>query len=191
VTGRPVPVGQALGRSTAGEVNWPVAGAHARVRGNVDQSALLAIASGTRIVARRPVVKVPVGYRVAASGPYRSPHVHEVRYDGSRAHPRLSGLLYTGVASVAGFEDQLYATAVTDCGTVSGHAAVVSAIGGGNGALAWETAPGLVGYVGYSGSELTGPVLAAIDLLARQSQPIDDREWQATSPQIINQRNDW
>ena len=52
--------------------------------------------------------------------------------------------------------------------------AVLSRVSGGNGTLAWEVSAGLVGYVGYSGSDLTGPVLAALVRLAQLSRPLDE-----------------
>lgn len=192
-SGRPVSIGGVSGRATSGEVVWAIGGTHARVRGDLGEKALLSIAAATQVVANRPTVHPPGGYQVASSGPYRSPDIREVRYDGGRlASSRiLGGLVYTGVAALGGFEDRLYATTDTRCGTVHGRSAVVSTVGGGNGTLAWQVAPGLVGYVGYSGSDLTGAVLGAVRRLAEMTRPLNSRQWQATHPQVSDQRNDF
>lgn len=192
-SGRSVTISGASGRATPDQVVWPVAGGYARVRGDLGEPALVAIASATQVVANRPVVHLPSGFRVASTGPYRSPHIREVRYEGGRlgTSPTVGGLVYTGVASLAGFEDQLYAMSDTDCGTVHGQPVIVSTLGGGNGTLAWQIAPGLVGYVGYSGGNLSGNVVRALHGLAEQTRPLDARQWQAIKPQVIDQRNDF
>lgn len=190
--GQPVTVGGAHGLASTGELTWAVAGAHARVRGDLGEPALVAIAAGTRVVAHRPSVRPPAGFRVISTGPYRSPHVREVRYDGSQLDDTgtLHGLLYTGVVGEGGFEDQLYRASVVSCGTVHGQPAVLSAVSGGNGTLAWQAAPGLVAYVGYSGDYLIGDVLRTVQRLANNSRTLDTRQWQATEPQVIDERND-
>lgn len=185
-------VGGASGRAGAGEVNWAIAGAHDRVRGDLGEAALVAIAANTRVVGNRPVLHPLAGYTVAGSGPYRPPYIREARYNGAQftSTPSLAGLIYTGVLSGGGFEDQLYASSGVNCGTVHGQPAVVSTVLGGNGTLAWQAAPGLVAYVGYSGSDLTGDVLGAVRRLAERTRPLDDQQWHATNPQVIDQRND-
>ena len=192
-TGRPVTVGGVSGRAIAGQVTWPIAGERARVRGDLGETALVAIAANTRVVGHRPVVQPPAGYTVASSGPYRSPDIREVRYDGANLPgiPTLPGLVYTDVASVGGFEDLLYATSAARCGTVHGQPAVVSSVGGGNGTLAWQVAPGLVGYVGYSGDNLTGDVLSALHRLAEQTRILETPQWKDTEPQVVDQVNDF
>lgn len=61
---------------------------------------------------------------------------------------------------------------------------------GGNGAVAWQLTPSHVAYVGYSGSEPAGPVLAALYRLAAHSRPMDVRQWHATHPQTVTVFND-
>lgn len=188
--GREVAVGGVTGRASPGEVSWPVAGAHARIRGDLQASVLVAIASAMRVEAGRPAVRPPAGYTVVSEGPYRSRHIREVRYEGSRFEG-LGGLVYTGVADLGGFEDQLYTMSVTNCGAVRGRPAVASTVGGGNGTLAWEVAPGLVGYLGLSSAPVEGPVLGAMYRLTNRTRIIDDRGWRATRPQVVGQRNDF
>lgn len=186
--GRAARVGGVSGRVSPGGVSWPIGAAHARVRGDLDEGVLVQIAEGTRVVAGRPRVRPPAGYAVASVGPYRAPHVREVRYYGQLDRV-LGGLVYTGVTAIGGFEDQLHSVPTRPCGLVHGRPAVVSSMDGGNGTLAWELAPGQVAYVGYSGSNLYGPVLAAVHRLAQQSQPMDDAQWRATDPRVVLERN--
>jgi hypothetical protein len=189
-SGLRVSVGAVSGRREPGTVWWPIGGARARIHGELGPAELVTIAAATRVVAGRPVVGAPAGFTVDSSGPYRPPHVREVRYDGSRLDPRLSGLVYTGVGAVGGFEDQLLGRVVS-CGSVGGHPAVVSEVGGGNPTLAWQVAPGLVAYVGISGGEASGQALAALVELAGGARTVDDRQWFATAPQVVEQRNDF
>lgn len=191
--GRPVSIGATSGRALDEEVTWPIAGGRARVRGDVGETTLVAIAAATRVEGGHPRVRAPRGYQVVSTGPYRSTDIHEVRYGGAQLATAgtLPGLVYTGVASAGGFEDMLYATYADSCGAVNGHPAVVSLVGGGNGTLAWEVAPGLVGFVGYSGRSLTGATLAAVHRLAEQARTLDTAAWQATKPQVVAQINDF
>ena len=187
---RTVSVNGVAAHAEARKIIWPIGGGVARVRGDLSESALVKIAAATRIVKGRPVVRAPAGYAVVQQGPYRPAHIREARYSGAHLDAVLSGLVSTGVASVAGFEDQLYTQPLAGVGWVRGHPAVVTPVIGGNGALVWQPAPDQVAYVGYSGSQLTGPVLAAIQTLADHSRAVDDREWRDSRPMVIDQPND-
>lgn len=184
--GDPVAVGGASGRVTSREVNWPIHGGQARVRGDLGAEVLVKLAAATRIVNGRPTLVAPAGYTVVSRGPYRSPHLREVRYSGSGLPPTLGGLVYTGVTSLAGFEDQLYGSSSHACGVVHGQAAILTAVGGGNGTLAWQVSTDQVSYVGYSGSGLTGTVLRDVYRLAVRSRAITERQWRASRPQVID-----
>ncbi|WP_147315685.1 hypothetical protein [Asanoa ferruginea] len=192
--GRPVMVGGVRAVAAARLVTWPVAGAHAQVRGDLSQADLIAIAAATKVVDDRPTVSPPAGLRVVASGPYRPPSIHELRYGGESVGEGAifgGGLVYTGVTSGGGFEDRLFAAPdVVDVGPVDGFPAVVSTVAGGNATLAWEPQPGVVVYVGYSGPELSDTTIAALRRLATRSQLLDNAAWQATAPQTIDQQND-
>jgi hypothetical protein len=185
-SGDKVSKGPFTGLAEPGMITWPINGAHARIRGDLGQSELLRLAATTRITAGRPVVHPSAGFTVVNQGPYRSPHVREIRYSGGG----IAGLVYTGVTSLAGFEDRLHAATATFCGTVHGQLAVVSEVGGGNETLAWQLTPALVGYVGFSGGDTNAFGVSALHQLADDSQTIDDRQWRATKPQVAAQRND-
>lgn len=176
---------------TSNSVVWPLAGEHARVRGDLPHRSLREVARNTRVVDGRPVVDPPQGLRVVATGPYRSPHVRSVRYPGTDVPGDLGGLVYTGVLTGGGFEDQLYEHGARRAGTVDGSPAVVSAVKGGNGTLAWQLRPGVVGYVGYSGSELDDGVVRTLRRLAAGAEGVDLRHWQAIDPYLAEGENDY
>ncbi|MCX5264668.1 hypothetical protein [Streptomyces sp. NBC_00199] len=191
--GRPIRVGGVSGRALVREVVWPVEGSYARVRGDLPQSELIAVAAATRVASGRPRVDAPRGLSVAATGTLWPAHLNETRY-GSRATGEVDelsgGLTFTGVARGGGFEDALYATGAQPAGTVHGRPAVVTSAFGGNGALAWEPAPGVVVYVGYSGAALDRGAVDALRRLAARSRLLSPAQWQATGPSTSDRAND-
>jgi hypothetical protein len=176
-----------------GAITWPVAGAYARVRGDLPEAQLAAVADGTTIVGRRPRVRPPAGLAVVSAGPYRSPAVHEIRYgthDLGEQDALGHGLTFTGVHGGGGLEDLLYATDTdADGGLVGGRPAVVTSEIGGNAAIAWEPSPGLVAYVGYSGAQLTDEAAAALRRLAGRARHLTAEQWQEFSPATVDQTN--
>ncbi|HTF09571.1 MAG TPA: hypothetical protein VK659_15495 [Asanoa sp.] len=191
--GRQVSVGGVRGVAADRMVTWPLARGYGRVRGDLSDASLIAVAAATKVVDGHPAVSPPAGLAVVASGPYRPPTIHELRYGADEVGERdtLGGaLVYTGVTSSGGFEDQLFASDSTDAGPVDGYPAVVSSVSGGNATLAWEPAPGVVVYVGYSGPELNDATFVALRRLAARTQILDNAGWQATHPSTSDQTND-
>jgi hypothetical protein len=90
---------------------------------------------------------------------------------------------------VAAASKQLLDGRATGAGPVRGRPAVLTSVFGGNGALAWEPAPGTVAYVGYSGAEMDDATTTALRCLARRSRFLTAPGWRATHPQIIDQVN--
>jgi len=72
---------------------------------------------------------------------------------------------------------------------VQNHPAVESGVNGGNGTLAWEPQPGVIAYVGYSGGAMDGAAEQALVTLADASHPLDQTQWDATNPQVVEQQN--
>jgi hypothetical protein len=191
--GRSVGIDGVPGKAESGMVIWPVAGGYARIRGDLGEADLIAIAARTTVIIGRPTVNPPAGYTVVATGPYRPPTIHELRYGSAAVGEQAAlgdGLTYTGVTSGGGFEDQLYAVSTDNGGLVNDTPAVVSPVFGGNATLAWEPAPGVVAYIGYSGSLLDGKAIAALQRLAGRARVLTSTEWQATQPQTIDQINE-
>jgi hypothetical protein len=190
---RSVDVGGAIGKAERGAVTWPVAGAHARIRGDLTEAELIAIAARATFVNGRPAVHLSVGYTVVSTGPYRAPTIHEARYSSAALAEQASlgnGLTYTGVTSGGGFEDQLYAVHTDNGGLVNGRPAIVSSVFGGNETIAWEPTPGIVAYIGYSGTPMNGEAITALQRLAAQARPLTSAQWQAINPQTIDQTNE-
>ncbi|MCQ9129550.1 hypothetical protein [Streptomyces hilarionis] len=163
--GRRVRVGDAAGRARGPEITWPVSGAHARTRGDLPRSDLLAVAAATRVASGRPAVDPPPGLTVVSQGPARPARLLEARYSSKatgESGALSGGLTFTGVARCGGLEDGLHAAPVRAAGTVRGRPAVLTSALGGNGALAWEPAPAVVAYVGYSGAQLDERAVAAL-----------------------------
>lgn len=191
-TGAPVRVGTVTGIAGRGFILWPLGKGHARVRGDLPAADLLSIAELTTVAAGRPRVRAPEGFRVIAVGPYRLPLIHEIRYGSSELGLGLAlggGLTYTGLTSGGGFEDALYAGGATPAGIVQGVPAVVSAVQGGNGTLAWEPSPGVVAYVGWSGAEMSPKAVTALRTLAQGAHLLTPRQWLATKPDLNEQEN--
>lgn len=190
---RQVAVGRVAGRAGAGTVIWPIGGGYARIRGDLAEAELIAIAIDTSVVAGRPATDPPAGYAVTFGGPYRAPEIHEMRYssiDVQEDGALGAGMTFTGVARGGGFEDQLFATAPIDAGRIGRRPAVISTVFGGNGAIAWEPAPGVVAYVGYSGSMLGDKAVAALRRLAERTRALTDEQWQSVNPQTADQTNE-
>jgi hypothetical protein len=179
------------GVASSGAVTWPLAGGYARVRGDLSQAELVAVAAGTGAVGGRPVVHPPAGLTVVSTGPYRPPSIHEVRYLATELGEQAAlgdGLVYTGVTTGGGFEDRLYAQ---HAGLDASRPGVVSTVLGGNATLAWEPAPGIVAYVGYSGAPLTPAAAAALERLARRAVLLTTAQWRALHPQTVEAVNDF
>ncbi|WP_405719942.1 hypothetical protein OG607_06555 [Streptomyces sp. NBC_01537] len=192
--GRAVRVGGVAGSVGEGAITWPAGGAYARIRGDLPERELIGIAAATVVVAGRPTVEPPPGFSVAATGTSRPRVLSEARYgsDAVKGAAALSnGLIYTGVARGGEFEDRLYAVKAQAAGSVHGNSAIVTSALGGNGLLAWEPAPGVVAYVGYSGGPLTDQATAALHRIAERTRLLGTEQWQATGPQTVYQVNDF
>ncbi len=191
-SGTAVTVDGASGRLDGDQLVWPVGGAYARVRGDLGDASLLAIARRTSVRGGRPDVRPPDGLAVVFTGPYRAPLVQEARYGSAKlgeGGPLGDGLAYTGVVRAGGFEDRLYAAHARTGFRVKGRPAVLSDVQGGNGTLAWEIEPGVVAYVGYSGNTLTDQAAQALTRLADRSTLVSATTWNASNPGVSEQTN--
>jgi hypothetical protein len=187
--GRLVQVGPVTGSMSPRSVTWPLGESHARVRGDLPARDLLAVAEATTLESGRPHVRAPRGLAVVASGPYRSRILRDARYGGVGPPVLaqfLGGLVYTTVCDGAGFEDQLYGRGRPG-GTVHGSPAVFSRVGGGNETLAWQLRPGIVAFVGYSGTLQGAEGRRALRALARASVAVNAHQWRVTQPQRLQQ----
>ena len=196
--GRDVVTGRADG---AGGIVWPLNGKFARIRGDLGRSTLAVIAARVSIRQNHPVVTdPPSGYRVVASEPYRAPVVTESRYtDSLRVDSGpIDGLIYSGVViRGASFEEALYSEEAQDSkdvaadGAIGGHPAIRSPVGGGSATLAWEIAPGLVAFVGYSGRLDPSAATPSLIELARDGRLLGRSQWVATRPIAVRSENSY
>lgn len=166
------------------------------VRGtSLSDEELVAIAVATTIESGQPVVIISPSlesFAVVADSPTSPPRIRQVRYGcESLGEPSLGGLCYTGLASSAGFENALYKSGFEQGPRVHDQPSVLSSVGGGNATLAWELQPGVIVFVGYSGTELGEEQVAALGRLADRATLISPDEWSATQPQIVIQANHW
>jgi hypothetical protein len=132
---------------------------------------------------------------VVFTGPYRSPVIQEAGYGSAAAGEEAAlgaGWIHTGVVEGGGFEDALYAARARSAGAVNNQAAALSGVREGDGLLSWELAPGRVAFVAYGGGHpLKTPAQAALHRLAQRTEVITAAEWQATTPVMIDQINDY
>jgi hypothetical protein len=194
-SGRVVKVGAVSGRGGDGEITWRIGSGYARVRGDLTETQLAGIAAATTVTAGRPEVEPPPGLSVAATGPSRPRDLREVRYSADsvgEASAFAQGVtFFTGVVRCGGFENQLYVARVRASGTVRGKPAVVTSALIGDGLLAWEPAPGVVAYVGYSGAPLTDDAIAALHRIAERTRLLDTQQWQTAGPRTNSGVNDF
>jgi len=166
------------------------------VRGtSLSDEELVAVAAATTIENGQPVVTPSPSlesFAVVADSPTSPSRIRTVRYGcESLGEPSLGGLCYTGLASSAGFENALYENGFEQGPRVNGQPSVLSSVGGGTATLAWELQPGVIVFVGYSGTELGEEQVAALGRLADRAMLISPDEWSATQPQIVTQPNNW
>jgi hypothetical protein len=162
----------------------------------LDTDQLTAVAAATRVVEGRPVIGSSPAlsdFAVVAAGSQRPPTISEARYgcDALGESEALGALCYTGLTTSPGFEASLLAGDFRPGPEVNGRSTVVSAVGGGNGTLAWEPSPGVIAFVGYSGNVLGDDQTAALARLARRTIVVSPDAWEATVPQVVEQRNEW
>lgn len=150
------------------------------------------IAELTTVVTGQPQVRPPAGFQIIALAPSRLPLIHEIRYNSTRLGVTSAlgdGLTYTGLTSGGGFEDAFYAEGATPDGTVHGAPAVLSLVQGGNDTLAWEPSPGVVAYVGWSGTPVSDKAVTALRTLAEGAYILTPSQWLATKPYLDDQEN--
>jgi hypothetical protein len=176
-----------------GAVIWGLAGATARIRGDLAAADLNVLARRVSVSSGKPQLVPPPGYVVVFTGPYRAPVIQEAGY-GSAAAGEEAALgaswIHTGLVEGGGFEDALYAAGARPAAAVNNQASMLSGVREGDGLLSWELAPGRVAFVAYGGGrQLDASAEAALHRLAWRTTIITAAEWRATAPIAIDQSN--
>lgn len=161
---------------------WPLAGSNAEILGDVGlaPSQLADLAMQVTVVDGRPHFSGLDGFTAEAPTTYRPPLVHEIRY-GTRELRQESALgtgeVWTGVTTGASFEFELLAVHAEPRGFVRGKPAIYSNDPGMNWTLAWESAPGEVTYIGYSGTTRGTKAVEALRALADKGTALTPARW--------------
>lgn len=170
-------------------LEWPLAGSHAQIVGDVGQSRLVDLAMRITIQGGRPHLSTLDGFAVAANIPYRSPVVHEMRYgamDLGQQSTLGDGLVFTGVTWAGSFESLAFESHAKPAGFVRGKPAIYSSALGGSGTLAWESAPGEVTYIGYSGPVSSAAAIEALRTLADKGRMLTPAQWETKDRAQVN-----
>jgi hypothetical protein len=159
---------------------WPLSGSNAQITGDLGRTELIDLALRITVEDGKPHLPALDGFSTAAVTPYRSPVVHEMRYstdDLGEAGKRGSGLIYTGVTTGASFESLAFEAHAIPAGFVRGKPAIFSDVPSGNGALAWESAPGEVTYIGTEGMATRADAIETLRSLAETGRQLTPAQW--------------
>lgn len=160
---------------------WPLAGGLARVRGDLPEDDLIAIAR--RVTERDTELSLvpPPGLVVVLRGRYAAQLVQELRYSpqavGVTTTLGYDGPVFTGLQGGAALEDGLYAARARVVGDVGGLPAMLGPFA--TAVVAWEVEPGRVAYVGYGSQRTSDGVVGALLALARGSRLLTQPQFQA------------
>ena len=160
---------------------WPLGGSYAQIVGDLGQATLEDLATRITVEGEEPRFSAPGGFTAAALTTYGSPVVHEMRYGAKELGREVTlgdGLVFTGVATGADIESLAFEAHANSVGLVRGSPAIFTEGVGGNGAMAWEAAPGEVTYIGYSGSALTDGAIEALRALADTGRVLSPAQWE-------------
>jgi len=163
------------------KLTWPLGTSYAQIVGDLGQTTLEDLAARVTIEVGKPHFAALDGFAATAVIPYDSPVVHEMRYstdDLGEAGKRGSGLIYTGVTSGASFETLLFEAHAKLAGFVRGRLALFSEVPSGNGALAWESAPGEVTYIGTEGMATRANAIETLRALANNGRLLTPKQWE-------------
>ena len=166
--------------TTTRMLTWPLGGSHAQIVGDLGQRVLVDLAARVTVEGGKPQFSTLFGFTATAVSPYDPPVVHEMRYstdDLGEAGLRGSGLIYTGVTPGASFETSIFEAHGRPAGFVRGKPALFSAVPSGNGALAWESAPGEVTYIGTDGMATRADAIETLRSLANNGRLLTPIQW--------------
>lgn len=144
------------------------------------QTILEDLAVRVRVESGKPRFSALEGFTATAVVPYPL-LVHEMRYSTDHlgeAGVRGSGLISTGVTPGASFETLVFEAHAKPAGVVRGKPALFSDVPSGNGALAWESAPGEVTYIGTEGIATRADAIETLRALANSGRLLTPKQWE-------------
>ena len=159
---------------------WPLGGTYAQIVGDLGQTTLENLAMRITIEGGKPRFQTLDGFAATAAIPYGSPVVHEMRYGAVELGQRSTlgdGLVFTGVTRGASFESLAFESRAKAAGLVRGTQAIYATDLVGSGALAWESAPGEVTYVGYSSTATESTAFEGLRALADKGRMLTPAQW--------------
>jgi hypothetical protein len=160
---------------------WPMGISYAQIVGDLGQKTLEDLAAQVTVEGGKPHFSGLAGFAATAVIPFDPPLVHEMRYstdDLGEAGIRGSGLIYTGVTPGASFETLVLEAHAKPAGVVRGQPALFSALPSGNGALAWESEPGEVTYIGTEGMATRADDIETLRVLANNGRLLTPTQWE-------------
>ncbi len=160
---------------------WPLVSSYAQIVGDLGQTTLENLAMRISVVDGKPRFQELDGFTIAADIPHSSPVVHEMRYsakDLGQESTLGDGLVFTGVTWAASFETLAFESRAKPAGLVRGKPAIYSTALGGSGTLAWESAPGELTYIGYSGAASTATAIEGLRALADRGRMLTPAQWE-------------
>jgi hypothetical protein len=166
---------------------FPLGTSHGQIVGDLGQSTLEDLAARITIDrsgaggADRPHFSGLDGFTASATVTYRPAVVHEMRYSTADLGQETGlgdGLVYTGVMSGAFLESEAFESQAKPAGLVRGKPAIYSTVQGGSGTLTWQSAPGEVMYIGFSGSATEAHAIESLRALANKGRALTPAQWQ-------------
>lgn len=160
---------------------FPLGTSHGQIVGDLGQTTLENLAMRITAEGGKPRFQTLDGFAATAAIPYGSPVVHEMRYGAVELGQRSAlgdGLVFTGVTWGASFESLAFESRAKAAGLVRGTPAIYFTALVGSGALAWESAPGEVTYVGYSSTATESTAFEGLRALADKGRMLTPAQWE-------------
>lgn len=160
---------------------WPLGGTYAQIVGDLGQSTLENLATRITVEGGKPRFRTLDRFAATAAIPYGSAVVHEMRYGATELGQKDTlgdGLVFAGVTWGAAFESLAFESRATGAGPVRGTPAIYATELVGSGALAWESAPGEVTYVGYSSTATEATAINGLRALADGGRLLTPAQWE-------------
>ncbi len=163
------------------KLTWPLGSSYGQIVGDLGQTTLENLAARVTAGGGAPHFLGLKGFVASDVINYGSPLVHEMRYGTDnlgQAGLRGSGLIYTGVTLGTSFETLVFEDHAKPAGIVRGKMAMFSSVPSGNGALAWESSPGEVSYIGTEGMATRANAVETLRALANNARVLTPRQWE-------------